>query len=371
MKFLIPFMLLHLLPNGMLAISIKCNSSIQLGDLLDVEHYQKSMPEIVEDVFGINSTYNQFSKLERNLSRVVTLDMHPFIGAIHLAYINHLKLSLSPDMIWHLITASTSSYINQHSEDIRGKFVAHLGKENIIVQRDNFPFNSSTNEWNEVIEAFAHELDSRTLNNVSSLFAANFTTTNDVNSVIGQIVLMESMQKYFQFEFVSLCAIPEIYLEGTRSDWSLIKEKLLRLNETLPGLSVWYDKLAPILDKFIQVYDLPIDLNFWNQIYKVHGGSGGPYISGWIITFFPYIEKNLNNYYVWNKSWLDAYDEPMFGGLVTSNFPITMTRVDFKWKYYAEEYDMLFIGGFVGIDYNKEEKRLAPIFGYSVCQDIK
>lgn len=103
----------------------------------------------------------------------------------------------------------------------------------------------------------------------------------------------------------------------------------------------------------------------------VHGGSGGPYISGWTITLFPYLENNAKNYYVWNKSWQDAYDEPMFGGLVTSNFPATLSRVSFKWKYYNQEFDMLFLGGFMGINYDQENKILNPVFGYSVCQDTK
>jgi hypothetical protein len=104
---------------------------------------------------------------------------------------------------------------------------------------------------------------------------------------------------------------------------------------------------------------------------QVHGGSGGPYLSGWIISFFPFIENNAKNYYVWEKSWKDAYDEQIFGGLVTSNFPITLNKVEFKWKYMDNEFDMVFIGGLMGINFNDFEKMLTPIFGFSICQETK
>lgn len=250
------------------AVTVKCNASVTLGDLMDVGNYKKSVAQIVEELFQINQTYNHFSRLENDLTEAILLDMHPFVGAIHLAYINHLKLNITPDMIWNLIASGTSHFINEHAEELRGKFVLHEGKKKIIVRRDDFMFNSTTNEWNDVINEFALKVGQNTLANVSKLFTSEFSTTNDVNGIVSKIVLMESMQKYFQFEFVSLCAIPEINILGTIDDWILIKDKLTKLNETIPELSVWYNKLEPLLQKFIDVFQDKIDLEFWNQIYK-------------------------------------------------------------------------------------------------------
>lgn len=101
------------------SISIKCNSSVQLGELRNVETYRKSLPSVIEQLFRINSSYNHFSKIEDNMERVISVEMHPFIGAVHLAFVNHLKLTISPDMIWNLIASGTANYINQNAERVR------------------------------------------------------------------------------------------------------------------------------------------------------------------------------------------------------------------------------------------------------------
>jgi hypothetical protein len=150
----------------------------------------------------------------------------------------------------------------------RSKFVVHEGKRTITVRRDDFIFNSSANKWHEVIDTFSARIGELTHSNASALFQADFSTTNRVSSVVSQIVLMESMQKYFQFEFVSLCTIPEINLMGSTRDWESVRAKTKKLKETVDELSVWYDKLEPLLSQFVDASQGKIDYEFWNQIYK-------------------------------------------------------------------------------------------------------
>lgn len=100
-------------------VSIACNSSVPLGDLRNVESYKKTMPALVEQLFRINASLTMHSRLENALDRVVSIEMHPFIGAVHLAFVNHLKLTVTPDMIWHLIASGTANYINQNAERLR------------------------------------------------------------------------------------------------------------------------------------------------------------------------------------------------------------------------------------------------------------
>lgn len=101
------------------SISIKCNSTVPLGELRNVESYKKSLPSLVNQLFRIDASKNHYSKLENSLERVVSIEMHPFIGAVHLAFVNHLKLTITPDMIWHLIASGTANYINQNAERLR------------------------------------------------------------------------------------------------------------------------------------------------------------------------------------------------------------------------------------------------------------
>jgi hypothetical protein len=144
----------------------------------------------------------------------------------------------------------------------------HDGKKKITVRRDDFIFNSSLNKWSEVIDEFSHRLGEFTLGNVSQLFKANFSTTTGVSSVVSEIVLMDAMQKYFQFEFVSLCTIPEIRLMGSRDDWENIRSRVYHLNRTIPDLAVWYSKIEPLLTQFVDASQGVFDYEFWNQIYK-------------------------------------------------------------------------------------------------------
>ena len=51
---------------------------------------------------------------------------------------------------------------------------------------------------------------------------------------------------------------------------------------------MWILALEPILEEFIQASKNNINHEFWENIYKRRGGSGGPYITGWVIHFFPY-----------------------------------------------------------------------------------
>lgn len=139
----------------------------------------------------------------------------------------------------------------------------------ITVRRDEFLFNSTENKWNDVIDEFSSRLSEYTLNNVSDIFRANFTTTTSVSSVVSEITLMQAMQKYFQFEFVSLCTIPEIRIMGTSEDWQTLRDKVVRLERIFEGeLDAWYSKLQPLLEQFVNASKGNIDHEFWDQIYK-------------------------------------------------------------------------------------------------------
>ena len=90
-----------------------------------------------------------------------------------------------------------------------------------------------------------------------------------------------------------MCGIPEIRITGEKEDWMNLKSKANHIAELIPDFSFWIISLNEILQHFIDVYDDKIDNKFWNDIYKVKGGSGGPFISGWIIGLFPYLKDNI------------------------------------------------------------------------------
>ena len=102
-----------------------------------------------------------------------------------------------------------------------------------------------------------------------------------------------------------------------------------------------------------------------------NGGSGGPYISGWIIFLFPYLDAGSKNHYVFGGNWKDASSKKsFFSRLTTSSFKYHMNQIPFTWNYLGTEIKMLFVGGLVGV-VSEKDNSLMPIFGYSIMEDKK
>ena len=93
-------------------------------------------------------------------------------------------------------------------------------------------------------------------------------------------------------------------------------------------------------------------------------------MNGWAIGLFPYLKFGEKNYYVWEKTWRDAYNSTSFGsGLTTSRFPIAINKVPFKWTYLGQEVDMVFLGGLLSVHYDLNDFSLTPSFGYAITED--
>ena len=222
----------------------------------------------IKDFVEIDEKYIQYVKCERD-EKVLKCYMHPFVQAVHIAYAHHVPLTITPDLIFYLISSAISLHINQNSEELRKVFVSHEGKKKLELRRDDLKFNDKTNPWHEVIDDFSAQIEKNTNNNVVDLLAANFSTTSKDARVVSQMVLMESMQKYFEYGIQTCCGIPEIRITGNKQDWENIQNKANGILKLIPDLKPWINgSLKEILDHFIGVFDDKIDKSFWNEIYK-------------------------------------------------------------------------------------------------------
>lgn len=327
--------------------------------------------EAISELIQADQSLIQFIDLEAIESNLLKCSMHPFVQAIHWAYSYHLPVVISPDMIWYLIASGAALHINKNSEELRYKFVNHSAKQELKVKNDKFVFNDEKNPWYLVINEFATLISNATNNQIADLFVSDFSTTNRQSKIVSQIVLMDSMKKYFDFKFQTACGIPEIRVTGTKSDWTSIRTKSKRLLALLPKLKIWSKTLDEILKNFIDLFANKIDVKFWNQIYKGNSGSGGPFITGWIIGLFPYLINELENMYIFDKNltWRNSTSDDVFG-YSTSSFPYHLNQVPFVWEYKDYEINMLFVGGLVGVKKSKDQT-LTPVFGYGVATDLK
>jgi hypothetical protein len=191
------------------------------------------------------------------------------------------------------------------------------------------------------------------------------------------------MQSFFSYEFHTRCGIPQIVLEGASEDWASLAERTRGLGKC--GLEWWTEPLAPILDEFVAASRGLANVRFWQSIYKLDGGSGGPYTTGWITAFFPYFKDWQSGRATERNRWLAQGGKQMqdllyppaksdphrFGhGPTTEAFPSGLARAPFLWKildYFC--YEMEFMGGFVGVRQETDTLRLRPEIGWAVREE--
>jgi hypothetical protein len=303
---------------------------------------------------------------------------HPVVAAIDVAFTDHRPLRLSPDAVWLMICQAVANHVNAHAEELRPRFVRHQGKVQIEVRRDDFVKGSPENPWPE----FFSELSARVRDHVGpalDLFLPAFSTTGPAERAAAEVVLLDAMQSYFWYVAVTICGIPAITLEGTTEDWEALAERAEGFADF--GLERWITTLRPILRQFVRASQGDVDVPFWRSLYKLNNQSGGPYITGWITAFFPYLKDctgqasdPVEGFFGGGNSWIEKLLYPgeenrlVFApGLPTiGRFPGGLSKAPFRWQYLGRSFDMEFLGGFVGVGQDEETLALRPEIGWAV-----
>lgn len=318
-----------------------------------------------------NDKFLHFSRIEHG--------RHPLIQATNEAFYEHLPLVLTPDVIWYCISNAAAIYINENAVEMRNTIVDNKDKKEIVVVRMDF-FLGKKNPWHELIDEFSEKIKENTKTSLVDIMQADFSTTTKISRVASQIVILDATKAYFKLVCYGGCGIPEIRLQGEKSDWQRIKSKATSLIAIIPAFKDWIASVNEIMDHFIDAFDDKIDNLFWKSIFLYGGGSGGPQLTGWLISLFPYLHKISydpkvpakyeKNPYCWDgNSWKDAMGE---GGMGLDNFKYKANKVPFLFKYGdenpADQHDMFFLGGLVGVSVDSVDHALTPTFGYAVTQ---
>jgi hypothetical protein len=306
------------------------------------------------------------------------MNYHPVVAAIHQAFTDHRPLCLSPDMIWLMIIQGVAHHINAHAETLRPKFVRHQETIKIQIRRDDFVKGSPENPWSEVFTEFSMKIRDHVGPKID-LFLPAFSTTGPVERAAAEVVLLNTMQPFFEYELFTGCGIPSMTLEGTHDDWKDLSVRAQGFREL--GLGLWIDVLAPILDQFTRAALGDAEPTFWRSLYKRNDQSGGPVITGWITAFFPYLKHHRTGQTTMPSRILrederDGLEEMLypsgkpttgwFTGLTTTNLPSGLCSATFHWDYVNRSFDMEFLGGFVGVAQDQETLTLRPEIGWAV-----
>ncbi len=234
-----------------------------------------------------NKTHTLIRSNIQETENNVKLAGNSFVHAAFNAYNNHHNLVISPDDVWLAIMTQFSFYINANAETLRSKLVDFQGKKQLVVLGGGNLFTADYEKLcMDMTGQIAENIKDPT---VREWIMPDFSTTTFNEKLVGAIVLMASMKKYFEYKFSLLCNLPSVTLLGEVEDWIKIRERAERLVEydtKKRYMARWSEMLLPILDQFVTAAQGNPDILFWNRIAHQKGGGSGPrYLSGWITSF--------------------------------------------------------------------------------------
>lgn len=364
MKKIYTIFLLFVLSNLNAQIKIVCDKVKLATKPLDEVTYVKAIETRVGGKFEACEV-----KLRDEL--IVETDIHPFVSALYIAYADHRPISISPDMIWLLICQGFSTHVNNNSEKLRTKFVSFNDKKKLIVNTqtisNEFKKGSINSPWSLAFPMMADSISKYVKTDIHNLYVQSFSTTNPKEKAAYEVALLDVMSGYFEYEYATACGIPEINIEGTKDDWQKIKTNL----KSFKGYEVdnWINSLEPIIQQFINASENKIDNSFWSNIFKRKDESGGPYITGWVIKFFPYISDG--NQKLIKNPYIDREPKEFMEGLETNQFNSGLSKAEFIWSYFDKKYEMKFLAGFIGIKQDEKSLTLRPEIGWLVKDNKK
>ena len=323
-----------------------------------IAEFMLSEEEIFDDAQRIIAT--SFSE-ENNLMH---MGKDAFYRSIVNAYANHQSVTLSPDMVWLVISQGFARYVNAHAEELRPQLVNHDGKMDLAIQTNKNLLTEDV-DWPSLIGDFSSQINKYTKNGIAKTITSDFTTTGSVERVASQITLMESVKSYFEYIVYRIaCGIPTITLQGTVEDWLRVLEKTKQLSQY--GLGTWIDALEPILQEFIQTANGHPNQAFWKSMVKKQtvatliGGGCSPgkptELDGWLLKLFP-----------------DENGKTREKVKHTTEMPSEYVRVNFKYRVInpadgslISEVPMELWAGFIGAECDTASTMMTPKMGWLV-----
>ena len=220
----------------------------------------------------------------------------PFFNGMVAAFADHRPVSLSPDVVWMLVSQAFSQEVNADPKRFRNLFVDFDGKTDLVVQSDKKLLDPSF-DWTAVIDGFAQQIDSCTKGDAARSLIADFSTTGTVERMASEIVLMETTKAFFEYIVMRIsCGIPSVTLTGTVQDWQRVLDKTSGLTDM--GAGSWVTDLIPVLKQFVQAADGHPDQTFWRNMVmletpeRLQGGncSNEPVtkLDGWFLKLLPF-----------------------------------------------------------------------------------
>jgi len=197
---------------------------------------------------------------------------HSFVAAALTAWGHHRSFRMSPDHFLHMIVQGVVTHVNEHSEELRSKYVAHSSKKKLFVKLDYCIPDELGCDWAKAVDHFIEDIELHTVPDTASMLQANFSTTGPVGQIVQKMNVMSAVKSYFQYVVETMCGFPSVEFEGVLGDWQLLKMKtiaLLESDKVMPEFgSRWKNLLQPVLEKILDTVQGVEDASFWNAMVK-------------------------------------------------------------------------------------------------------
>jgi len=310
--------------------------------------------------------------------------LHPLVQAVHLAFSQHRPLILSPDCIWLTIVQGFGHHVNENAETLRDRMVRHSGKKKLEVETDSL----APSRWPGLINQFSAQIRENSDPVLHETLVCEFSTTTPNIKTAYEVALMDTYQRYFDYEMMCVCGIPKVTIQGTAEDWQRIHERIEVL--ATYDLGWWTSRLEPILDQFVATAKGNADDRFWKAIYKPQKAYAAELASGWIADLFPYLfgappgsrsigsglcagaaARRNHVLSTPREDWLlPAPSSRMVGnGVNLQNFPSGLSRAPVKLTLPdGAQTELELLGGFLGVSQRADDNALAPVVSWAVVQ---
>ncbi|KAM0208428.1 hypothetical protein ACHAPQ_010325 [Fusarium lateritium] len=297
----------------------------------------------------IQSSFSAEGKLEEH---TISAEVNGLVWAAWHAYSNHHHLTIRPEDIWFAIISQISFYINANAEELRDYFVSHKGQKKLVVEM----FGTLDSQIYDVFAKFMTEEISKNVKDpeLRDWILPSFSTTTESDRVVGSVLFMGAMQKYFSYTCRLACGVPSVTLFGEVSDYENILKRLDRLEEMGAEACVFADMLRPILRRMILSFTEPTNpelKTFWNSIINDRSMSGSTTVSGWITTFCYWSEEGVAH---WGATSLSDRDNTMPDWqtcikIETEDIPAGFVNLPVRVKEGKKTYPCTMLAGSIGI----------------------
>lgn len=288
---------------------------------------------------------------------------------LHDAYDKHLPVSLAPEVLWYAICHEMAYTVKSKPDDYAHLFTTTPDKKQKIVVEVPFSYEGP-NDWAAGIQMFDGELRSRVPDGIMEHLLPKFSTSTQESDIALLVAFMDAASPYYEYGMCTMCGIPRIRLEGTPDDWKTLVVKAQALSEVFSkDLGLYFEHLLPVLSTLSKAANgQDVGMAFWKSMVKVDGGSGGPYVSGWLTAFWNYVSYARGKIVPKDKGMYDWSKLGPMHGLRPDSFTSHVTRVNFEWNYYGRLIPMGLVSGVIGVEMDGDF--LCPQLGFGVIERV-